>query len=214
MSSVSKRTTRNQFIQNYSTQFRYDSLILIRSKMPNSATKRRYNSKFAPIAFAMIAIATHSTALANSLELTGIQTKLESPTTQHNARQQHPIDAPKFYHLNELLYKSTSAGDSPQAAALPGTFGADGTDNDLGPPGSMAASPMQAPIKPRGMKLDVDDDGNDSSIESLLRAMRRRNSMSSSNEMSAFDSAGRKRTSDDRASMRADDESTDRKSVV
>jgi len=110
--------------------------------------------------------------------------------------QTQSTDAPKFYYLNELLYKSASAKHSPQAAALPayqqnkgsGVMQAAGNDDRLS-----QASPSglpekrQGPLRPRtmpsaGLPANDDDDYNDdgktpadSSIDSLLRAMRKRN---------------------------------------
>lgn len=94
---------------------------------------------------------------------------------------QSTSDAPKYYHLNALLYKRPSTdgiiGETPQSAALPDA------DNDaMGPLVDGAKPAMKTPyLKPKGMSVasrgqgsGLNDDEEDASIDSLIRAMKRR----------------------------------------
>lgn len=86
---------------------------------------------------------------ASSLEA---EQTLTLPPTSTHVHDRTLLDAPKYYHLNELLYKTTSGDESPQAAALPNLR------PHLGPRGGDVAS--AAP------------DENDSPIDGLVREMR------------------------------------------
>lgn len=82
--------------------------------------------------------------------------------TSSNSTLNKNTDAPKFYHLNELLYKSTSGAASPQAVALPA--------------GSLRPRPVgeARPSISRGASGSADDGDTDDSFEGLVRRMRGR----------------------------------------
>lgn len=117
-------------------------------------------------------------------------------TTNNNQQQQNPhhatralhrhdaelprhqiLDAPKLYHLNELLYKATDGNESPQSPALPAFT--------MGPGDGSAGRPIGA-LRPRAMAHDGAEADGDSSIEGLVRMMRGRGA-SSPRETEAID---------------------------
>lgn len=150
-----------------------------------------------------------------------LQTKSNNNFEQPNAivTTKQFTDAPKLYHLNELLYKSTSAHDSPQAAALPSLqkgfmmSAQDSKENDLRPLHGGSAS-----MQPRGLGRGVgmnaranEDADDDDSIESLLKAMRGRGNT----ENAASPGAMSHRRSEKRPELGSEDEATiQRKSTM
>lgn len=127
----------------------------------------------------MQTVETQITSSSNINKLVNQERQLTTNTPNHDHKHhhhhhhhdaQHRSDAPKFYHLNELLYKTTDGNESPQAAALP---------NFARPLASDGAAKMSQ-LKPRGMTRNLaptnghNADSGESSIEGLVRMMQAR----------------------------------------
>lgn len=113
-----------------------------------------------------------------------------------NQLQNHQLDAPKYYDLNALLYKSKAGGQHDNQVNH-------GTDSRLaGPLNSEADLKPARRMGPlNGDSRPIDDD-EDSTFDGLVRSMRRYKESSSRNNVDETDLATTsKRSSLDRASV-------------
>lgn len=103
----------------------------------------------------------------NALEIAESQQKIINSNIiydHHHQHYNHHIDAPKYYDLNALLYKNKQTGDKTSSSASDDASGV----SDLRPINGARINPRDGSVE-----NEASNPGGESSIDSLIRAMRR-----------------------------------------